>query len=269
MKILITGKNSYIGNNICNFLNSRGHNANTISVRNGIDNINLKYVNCLIHCAAIVHKKEKYFADEYEKINYRLTLKLAEKAKSAGVNHFIFLSSMSVYGSKNNIISKNTPLCPATLYGKTKLMAEKEINKLADDNFTVTIIRPPMVYGKNCPGNYNKLSKLAKILPVFPDTNNKKSMIYIGNLSFFITNLAENKVGGLYMPMDNNYVSTAYIAKTINKGLRLSKCLGRFIMLFKIGTIKKAFGTLYYDDSCATKIDYIPFEKAIEYTEKI
>jgi NAD-dependent epimerase/dehydratase len=267
MNILITGKNSYIGNNICKFLLSKGHNAKTVSIRNGIDNIDLTNIDTIIHCAAIVHKKEKEYANDYDKINHKLTIKLAEKAKSKGVKHFIFMSTMSVYGNKAEIININTPLSPVTLYGKTKLMAEYDLQKLNDNTFTITIIRPPMIYGKGCPGNYKKLSALAKKTHIFPDTDNLKSMLYVVNLSFFVTNLTENKIGGIYMPMDNKYVSTGYMAKNINNKIKLSKFLGKIISIIKINMIKKAFGTLYYDESCATKINYIEFEKAIEYTE--
>jgi len=145
--------------------------------------------------------------------------------------------------------------------------AMQVMQKLNDNTFTITIIRPPMIYGKGCPGNYKKLSALAKKTHIFPDTDNLKSMLYVVNLSFFVTNLTENKIGGIYMPMDNKYVSTGYMAKNINNKIKLSKFLGKIISIIKINMIKKAFGTLYYDESCATKINYIEFEKAIEYTE--
>ncbi|MGN1319049.1 MAG: NAD-dependent epimerase/dehydratase family protein [Lachnospirales bacterium] len=268
MKILITGKNSYIGNNILNFLKSRGHDVETVSLRNGIDSINLDGIDCVIHCAAIVHHKEKKYAREYAKINYYLTQSLAKKAKESGVKQFVFMSTMSVYDRKHKVISKYTPLNPNTLYGKSKLMAERSIGKLNDDNFKITILRPPMVYGKGCPGNYGKLSALAKKLPVFPDTQNKKSVLYVGNLSFFVASLVENNIGGLFMPMDEKYVSTAEIAKNINKNIKLSTALGNLLKLLNFKVIKKAFTSLYYDDECATKIEYVPFEKGIEYSEK-
>ena len=51
-----------------------------------------------------------------------------------------------------------------------------------------------MIYGKGCKGNYQKLAKLARITPIFPDIENKRSMIYIDNLSEFIKKLIENGV---------------------------------------------------------------------------
>lgn len=268
MKIIITGKTGYISNNLSRFLNSKGHIAETISVRNGADNIDFKDIDAVIHCAAIVHKKESDYADKYEAINHRLTINIAKKAKSQGVKHFVFMSSMSVYGNNVTEITMDTPLCPATLYGKTKLMAERDLQKLRDKNFTVTIIRPPMVYGKGCPGNYTRLSRLAKKLPVFPYTDNKKSMIYIDNLSYIVADIIENQIKGIILPMDNKYVSTSDMATAVNKNIRLSKSMGAMLKLFKnISIVKKAFGTLYYAENCATKANYIEFEKAIELTE--
>lgn len=269
MKIIITGKTGYISSNLCRFLNSKGHRAETVSVRKGADPIDLKNIDTVIHCAAIVHKKEAEYADKYEAINHRLTIDIAKKAKSCGVKHFVFMSSMSVYGSNVTKITKDTPLSPSGLYGRTKLMAERDLLKLEEDSFIVTIIRPPMVYGKDCPGNYKRLSRLAEKLPVFPYTYNKKSIIYIDNLSYIIAKSIENKTRGIIMPMDNKYVSTSDIAKAVNKNIILSKSMGAVLKLFKnISIVKKAFGTLYYAEDCAEKADYIEFEKAVELTEK-
>ena len=70
-----------------------------------------------------------------------------------GVKQFIFLSSISVYGLDTGVINEETPLNPRTHYGKSKLEAEQKLQKLADKTFNITILRPPMVYGKNCKGN--------------------------------------------------------------------------------------------------------------------
>ncbi|MBO5099825.1 MAG: NAD-dependent epimerase/dehydratase family protein [Treponema sp.] len=135
MKIIITGKNGYISTNLSEFLNSKGFTANTISVREQNLNLDFTGTDVLVHCAGIVHKKEKDFKELYEKVNVELTIELAKKSRKQGVSHFIFFSSMSVYGSDISKISENTPLLPKTLYGKSKLQAEKELLKLADDNF--------------------------------------------------------------------------------------------------------------------------------------
>lgn len=276
MKIIITGKTSYIGTNVKAFFEEKGHICKSVSLRNGLNDIDFTGFDVVVHCSAIVHKKESKVKALYEKINKTLAIDTAKKAKLQGIKHFIFLSSMSVYGNNVTQISKNTKTEPKSMYGKTKLLAEKEILKLADNDFAVSILRPPMVYGKNCPGNFRKLEKLVKFLPIFPKTANKRSTLYVKNLAFFIYTLAKDKNGnrknGIFLPMDNIYVSTRLIAETIakksGKKIKFSKISGKVVEIFKNKSIiKKAFGNLFYDESCATKIKYIDFEKAIAETE--
>ncbi len=273
MKTLIIGKTSYIGTNICAFLNLKGFLAETVSVRNGVKDIDFSDTDAVVHCAAVVHKNEKEFFNQYYDVNVRLAVETALKAKSQGASLFVFISTMSVYGDGVTKISRDTKTAPTSLYGKTKLEAERELEKLSDDSFKVAIVRPPMVYGKDCPGNYRKLSSLVKKIPVFPKADNKKSMLYVENLSFFIYGIIKDKLEGVFMPMDNEYVSTSYmaevIAKTIGKKIIISAFLGVLVKCFKcFGIVRKAFGTLYYDEDCASKIYYIDFEKAIEDTER-
>ncbi|MDO4301505.1 MAG: NAD-dependent epimerase/dehydratase family protein [Clostridia bacterium] len=267
MRIILTGKNSYISSNICNYLLSHGFDAECISIRNGVDGIDLRGADAIIHCAAIVHKRESDYKDEYDKVNYELTKALADKAVKYGVKHFVFLSTMAVYGVTEGKIDKFTKTEPKTLYGKSKLKAEKYLLSLKSDSFRVTIVRPPMVYGKDCPGNYAKLSKIAKIIPVIPDTANKKSLIYIGNLSLLIRDIIEKNEGGIFMPMDNEYVSTADLMRYISKK-PCSKILGKALKALPFGIIKKAFGTLYYGEDIAARIDNVSVKEAVRLSER-
>ncbi len=276
MKVIIVGKTSYVGTNVRDFLVKKGFDVNMVSARNGIKNIDFSGVDVVIHCAAIVHKKERKKEDKlkYMSVNKTLADETAKKAKSQGVSQFIFLSSMSLYGNTCQTIHKNTKTSPGnSMYALSKKMAEDILlENASDDNFIVTILRPPMIYGKNCPGNYRRLSAFIKKYPFFPKINNKKSLLYIENLSFFIYQLIENKSGGIFRPMDKEYVSTSYmaevIAKASGKKIKLSALLGFMIKHTQwINIVKKAFGSLYYDDDCADKIDYITFEEAIEKTE--
>ena len=132
MKVLITGKNSYVGKNIGNFLLYKNMEVKYVSVRNGISEDEFTDVDVVVHCAAIVHKKEAKFAILYDKVNYELTVDIAEKAKKKGVKQFIFMSTMAVYGKSEGEINGNTPLQPKTLYGESKLKAEKALEKIAD-----------------------------------------------------------------------------------------------------------------------------------------
>ena len=274
MNIIITGVKGFLSNNIKDELISRGYNVDAVSVKNGIDNINFNGCNVIIHCAAIVHKKEKKVGFElYNEVNYKLTVKLAKKARNKGVERFVFISSMSVYGSTSGKIDKNTEAIPKSYYGITKLKAEKELLKMADEKFIVDIIRPPMVYGRGCPGNYNSLSKLAKIAPIFPRVENKRSMIYIKNLTYFIYQLLMNENGGIYMPQDYEYVNTSDMVKRIaeynGRKVFFSTFIGKLVQDINIPILKKVFGSLYYDVSIADRVKYIDFDTAIKETENL
>lgn len=266
MNIILTGKNSYISNSLANYLKQKGHNATCVSLRKGVGNLNLKDVDAIIHCAAIVHKKEEKFKNEYDKINYGLTMDLAKRAKPCGVKHFIFLSSMAVYGLEDGEINKDTPLEPKTLYGKSKLKAEKALKEIEDDKFKVTIVRPPLVYGKGCYGNFRSLRKIAK-LPILPEIKNKRSVLYVGNLDYLICKIVEGRLGGYFMPMDNEYISTTKIMQILS-GSRASKKLGDFVSKFKFKVVKKAFGSLYYGEDIAYKINEIDIYRAVEMSKE-
>lgn len=263
MRIILTGENSYVGRNTRDYLISQGYDAQCVSVR---EDVSFKGADAVVHCAAIVHKREEEYKDEYENVNFILTKKLADMAKAEGVSQFVFMSTMAVYGAAEGEINKNTPLEPKTLYGKSKLKAEKYVMSLNCDSFKTAVIRPPMVYGADCPGNFGKLKKIAEILPFIPDTGNKKSLIYMGNLSYFIGEIIRNKKEGIYMPMDGEYVSTAQIMKYI-ADKPVSKIMG-LVKFMPLSVVKKAFGTLYYSESIAQKIDYVSVEEAVRSSVK-
>ena len=181
-RVLITGKDSYIGTKFAQWLSQWPDKYK-------VEEVDLKDANwkekdfssydVVFHVAGIAHVKEtKENKELYYKVNRDLAYKAASKAKKEGINHFVFLSSMSVYGIETGVIKKNTKLNPKSNYGKSKLQAEEFINSLQDDNFSVAILRPPMTYGKGCKGNYPRLSKLALKVPFFPDVKNKRSMVY-------------------------------------------------------------------------------------------
>ena len=272
MKVLITGKNSYVGKNIGNFLLYKNMEVKYVSVRNGISEDEFTDVDVVVHCAAIVHKKEAKFAILYDKVNYELTVDIAEKAKKKGVKQFIFMSTMAVYGKSEGEINGNTPLQPKTLYGESKLKAEKALEKIADENFKVSIIRPPMVYGRSCPGNYKKLRMLALKLPVFPLVENKRSFIYVENLAYFVWNTISEGKEGIFMPMDSKTESTdtmsKYICSVNNKEIKFSPFLRKMVKKIPLNSLKKAFGSLYYGNDIAEVVSFTGFQEAINYTEK-
>lgn len=259
MKILITGREGYIANRLEKWLIFKSEKllVNKMSVK-GFNFHIPQATEVVIHTAAMVHKKESNYTErEYFDVNFHLTSQLAQCAKEAGVKHFIFLSTMAVYGTdfineSTAEINTATPLNPTTLYGKSKHAAENELLEMSDENFIVSIIRPPMVYGPNCPGNYKLLSKLAKKTPIFPYVQNHRSMIFINNLTEFIHQIAIYRDGGIFHPQDREYIQTSDMVKEIanvhRRKIILSKLIGDFLIKFfrRKRIVSKVFGDLTY-----------------------
>ena len=278
-KILITGANSYIGTSLEKWLGKYPdqYKVDTVDMKDGSwKEKDFSQYDAVFHVAGIVHIKEtKENQDLYYKVNRDLAFETAKKAKADGVKQFIFLSSMSVYGIENGVIDKDTTLKPNSAYGKSKIEAEELINKLEDNSFVVATLRPPMVYGKGCRGNYPRLAGLALKTPVFPKVENKRSMIYIDNLSEFVRQLIDNRSGGLFFPQNAEYVNTSEMVKLIaeahGKRITMTKLFNPLLRLLNISTVNKVFGDLVYDMSMSEyKSDYrvYGFRESIKKTEQ-
>lgn len=255
MKIIIIGKNGYIARNLLTAFHNNSLIVETtaVSVRQGIKNIDFNNYDVCIHTAALVHQKESHYTEsDYFKVNTDLTIEIAEKAKNQGVKQFIFLSTMAVYGIEQGEINQHSLLQPKTFYGKSKLAAEQALQAMQDEHFTISIVRPPMIYGSNCPGNYALLRKLAKKTPIFPFVQNQRSMLFIDHLCEFIHQLILNKDAGIFHPQDGAYINTAQmvseISKQNNHSIFLSKMGGAIVnkTLSNVSLINKVFGNLTY-----------------------
>lgn len=285
-KILITGKNSYVGNQLADWLNKEPEKYTVVkeSVRDGKwKEIDFSVFDVVVHVAGIAHQDTKKDQEElYYKVNTNLTIDIATKAKAEGVQQFIFMSSMIVYGGSSRIgetkvITKETTPDPVNFYGNSKLLAEKGIQHLQADNFNVVILRPPMIYGKGSKGNYPILAKFAKISPIFLDIDNQKSMLYIDNLNEFIKLVIQNEEKGMFFPQNKEYVKTSDMVKTIaemsGKNIKLTNLFNPLFYKFggKFVIVNKIFGNLVYDKKLSQyKNNYIlkDFKKSLNSTEK-
>lgn len=220
-KLLITGSSGFIGTYFINKYKEDYH-INTFSFLNDdLKNLNLSCIDTVIHLSALVHQMDGAHEDQYKRVNLTQTLELATKAKQNGVKHFIFMSTIAVYGEGLQKINISTDKKPVSLYGKSKLEAEIELMKLNDDNFMVSIIEPPMVYGENAPGNVDTLVKIIKKVSFLPlgAIENRRSFIYIGNICYVIDILVNKKVSGIFLVSDDESISTTRFIKLIAKEL--------------------------------------------------
>ncbi len=278
-RILITGENSYIGNSFevwAKRYYGDHYKVDKVSLRTEKwKSIDFSIYNVVLHIAGVAHIKEKKIDKElFMKVNRDLAYEVAVKSKNDGVQHFIFFSTMSVYGITTGIIDNNTVLSPNTYYGISKLEAEEKISTLLSSNFKIANIRPPIIYGKGCEGNYPKLSKLIQKFPIFPNVNNRRSMLFIENLNRFLKVVIDNGISRTLYPQNKEYVNITELAKMIRvahgKKTYLTKVFNPIIYTVDHNIVDKVFGDLYYDinDPINKSIQQVDFEKSVFLTEE-
>lgn len=282
-RILITGKNSYIGTSFEKWLAKYPdeYTIDSISLRDGSwkDNDFSKY-DVIFHVAGIAHVSTDPKMEElYYKVNRDLTIEIAKKAKTDGVKQFIFMSSIIVYGdssSSKRVIDIDTVPTPSNFYGDSKLQAEEGIKHLESDDFKIVILRPPMIYGKGSKGNYPRLANFAKKMPIFPDIDNERSMLHIDNLCEFLKAMIDHEESGIFFPQNKDYVKTSEMVRLISevhgKKIWMTKLFNPILkLMFGIGIVKKVFGNLVYEKSMSNyKENYRirDFRESIIATEK-
>lgn len=292
-KVLITGANSYIGMSFEKY--AAVHYSQELSV-DTIDMIDVSWrqkdfssYDIVYHVAGIAHADVGKVSDEvkarYYSVNTDLAIETCKKAKDDGVKQFIFMSSAIVYGDSAPYgiikrITKDTEPNPANFYGDSKWQADKGVRELADENYIVTVLRPPMIYGKGSKGNYPTLAKMAKKLPVFPNVQNERSMLYIENLCEFLCQVMIRGEGGIFWPQNAEFTKTSdmvmLIAEASGHKIHVSKGWNWVIGLARIipGKPKrlanKAFGNFSYDQKMSRySFNYqrVSLKESIERTE--
>ena len=292
--VLITGANSYIGTSFEKYVAKHYDSEIMITTINMVDGSwkqkDFSPYDIVFHVAGIAHTdignideemKKKYYA-----VNTDLAIETAKKAKMEGVGQFVFMSSAIIYGDsapygKKKVITKETVPSPVNFYGDSKWQADKGIRKLEGDDFTVTVLRPPMIYGKGSKGNYPTLSKIAKKLPIFPDVQNERSMIFIENFCEFLAQVMIRGESGIFFPQNEEYMCTSKMVKMIaevsDHKILVSKAFNWVVSSFshipgKMGSMtNKAFGNMSYDYIMSMydfRYQIVDLKTSIERTEK-
>ncbi len=293
-KVLITGANSYIGVSFENYV--ADHYSSELSIET-VDMIDGSWrqkdfspYDIVYHVAGLAHADVGNVSDQIKKkyyaVNTDLAIETAKKAKADGVGQFVFMSSAIVYGDSAPYgtakrITVDTEPSPANFYGDSKWQADKGVRELASDSFIVCILRPPMIYGKGSKGNYPVMASMAKKLPIFPDVQNERSMLYIENLCEFLAQVMIRECGGVYWPQNAEYTRTSemvrMIAEVSGHKIGVSKAWNWVVGLARVipgkprGLADKAFGNLSYDQEMS-RYDFnyqiVSIRDSIERTEK-
>ena len=247
MKVLLTGATGFIGKAlVAELIQQNFHISITVRQKTNLfpDEVkqfvvgdfesnpdfstSLAEIDCVIHLAGRAHVIDKAKAsllDEFRKVNTELTLNLAKQAVTARAERFIFLSSIRVNGNQNTqpFLEIDIPN-PQEPYAISKYEAEQGLINLAkNSNLEVVIVRPPLVYGNNVPGNFGRLVQWAGSRIILPlplgAVNNARTLIAIDNLvSFIITCTLHPKAANeVFLISDDDSLSTTQLLKKIAK----------------------------------------------------
>ncbi len=255
--LLLTGSSGFVGSYFVNKYMNKYKIKKFSFLKDDLNSLDCdditkesKAFDVVLHLSALVHQMAGASSKEYEKVNVIQTLELARKVKESGVGHFIFMSTVKVYGEETNTKYTENNICnPEDEYGKSKLKAEKELLKLEDNNFKISIIRTPIVYGYGVKANIKNLINLVNKISVLPfgKIENKRSMVYIGNLCHLVDTVIEQNQSGVFLASDDKPLSTSklieLIAKNLNKKIYLLK-IPFFETLLKI--VKPSFHKRLY-----------------------
>ena len=282
MKILVTGATGFVGRYLVNDLSKTDEviacirkkssllpsSVQQIVSNNFFDIAIPKDTDVIVHLAGIAHNKNNS-VDEFKKINVDGTLELARKALEANIKRFIFISSIGVNGNSTHgkaFTEQDTPN-PTNDYTKSKYEAEKALAKLFENtHIDLVIIRPPLIYAHDAPGNFSKLLmliKLGQFLP-FGCTHNQRSFIAIENLVSFITTCIyhDTKINETFLIADDEVISTKQLIQCLSSGMGKSMILlpvpTKLLSMLadatgKVGIFEQLYGHLEIDNRKAKK----------------
>ena len=226
----------------------------------------------VIHAAARAHIMKDELRDpleEYRRVNVRGTLELARQAAEAGVCRFLFISSIGVNGNLNNWpFSEDDEPNPAEPYAQSKWEAEQGLWDISKSTgMEVVIIRPPLVYGPNAPGNFGSLVRwVDKGLPLpLGAIHNKRSLVALDNLVDLIITCIDHPAAAnqVFLAGDGEDLSTTEllqgVAKAMGKPSRLVPVPAGLLMfgatvLGKKAMAQRLLGSLQVDISKARNL---------------
>ena len=279
MRVAVTGASGFIGGAVVHQLMGEGHQVVALS-RNDLSEPDFTDVDTVIHCAALAHRTgaERLQADEFDAVNHRLTIALAERARQFGVRRFIFVSTIYTIAGNPSPLTPDMPLSARDDYGRAKAKAESAL--LIMTGIEVVIARPVLVYGPDARANLRALMKLCDTaLPLpFGSANNRRSFVSLENVAralvFLTTAQSEQVSGKIFHLAEPKPRSTCELVSKARKALERPQRLvpvQAFIMKALLTLVgrktlyEQLFGDMVADTSSLTAIGfkYLPGDTQI------
>lgn len=301
MKILLTGATGFIGSQLVNAIAQQGYHDLRLPVRQthlslsapftkicSIDastdwSDSLLNAEIVIHAAARAHVLKDEVNDplvEYRRVNVDGTLNLARQAATACAKRFIFISSIGVNGNINvRPFTEEDAPHPSELYAQSKWEAEQGLWDIQrETGMELVVIRPPLVYGPNAPGNFGGLMRWVRSgfpLPLGA-VHNQRSLVAMDNLVDLIITCIDHPAAAnqVFLAADGQDLSTTGllrgVARAMGKPSRLIPVPSSLLMLGATLLGKKAvaqrlLGSLQVDISKAR--DLLGWEPPISVEE--
>ncbi|MEC9040539.1 MAG: SDR family oxidoreductase [Pseudomonadota bacterium] len=292
MNILLTGATGFVGSRLADLLLHRTSHQLTSAVRRQgtvvcgqevvVDSLNAdtdwsKAVlnqEVVIHAAARAHVMSDQSSDpieEYRKVNVEGTLNLARQSVEAGVQRFVYISSIKVNGEQTapgKPFTEWDAPAPSDPYGVSKMEAEEGLMELArNTELEVVIVRPPLVYGPGAKGNFASMIKLIEKSVPLPlgAIHNKRSLVSLDNLVDLIITCMDDPAAAnqVFLAGDGEDLSTTEllqgVANAMGKRSRLVPLPAGLLMfgatvLGKKAMAQRLLGSLQVDISKARNL---------------
>lgn len=288
MTVLVTGANGFVGTALCEFFTKSQVPVRAIvrfsslsPTDTGVESVGdissktdwthaLKDVTKVVHLASRVHIMTDQSANplaEYRLVNVEGTINLARQAAAAGVQRFVFLSSIKVNGEFTDLsrpFTADDAPAPTDAYGISKHEAEMALRQIAmETDMEVVIIRPPLVYGPGVKANFQATMRLLARglpLPLAGLTHNRRSFVALDNLVDLIVTCLNHPAAAnqTFLVSDAEDLSTADLLKrtgvALGKPARLfylPSCLLQLLatLVNKPGIYQRLCGSLQVDMS--------------------
>lgn len=276
--IVVTGSSGFVGRHTVKRLSTVFDQVFTLSRHQSLLSLSTKNIDSVIHLAARAHIVDKSYHEsliEFRKANVDYTLNLARSAASIGVKRFVFISTIGVNGIEtlNSPFNANDKPSPHSAYAVSKYEAELGLQELAyRTGMEVVILRPPLVYGANAPGNFGLLMRCVDLGIPLPlgSVYNKRSFIAIDNLVDFILTCVSHPSAAneIFLVSDNEDISTTDLLRKIGFAIghpaRLFSVPTKFMtsaarLMGKSSIGQSLFGSLQIDMSkCTELLNWIP-----------